>query len=179
MKKLLYIGIILMFGSCGSIESESSSSTVNADGNERTNLITEAGPGKRFFARNLAKAFNVRLKSFEDLGQFTKFLNREINSVDDMIKHVDDFPGIWKAVASKTDMVALRRNLVKFGKAYDSGKLKGLPPESITNILNGFPVEGGMQEILFDMWRVANGKTTLLPTTISERYQNCGNCPKN
>ena len=34
MKKLLYIGIVLMFGSCGSIESESSSSTVNVEGRE-------------------------------------------------------------------------------------------------------------------------------------------------
>ena len=60
----------------------------NLVGNGKTNLITEAGPGKRFFAKNLAKAFSVTLKTFEDLGNFTKFLNREINSVDDMIKHV-------------------------------------------------------------------------------------------
>ena len=34
MKNLLYIGIILMFAFCGSIESESSSSTVNVEGRE-------------------------------------------------------------------------------------------------------------------------------------------------
>jgi hypothetical protein len=141
----------------------------NLVSNEKTNLITEAGPGKRFFARNLAKAFNVTLKSFEDLGQLTKFLNREINSVDDMIKHVDDFPGIWKAVASETDMGAVRRNLVKLKKVDESNLLKGLSKEDALDIINGFPSEGGMQDMIKDMWLKANNKNTLLPSVKDTR----------
>jgi len=34
MKKILYLGIVLMFASCGANESESESSTVNLDGRE-------------------------------------------------------------------------------------------------------------------------------------------------
>ena len=141
----------------------------NLVSNEKTNLITEAGPGKRFFAKNLAKAFSVTLKTFEDLGNFTKFLNREINSVDDMIKHVDDFPVIWKAIAKKTDMLAVRRNLVKLSKLDEMGKLKGISEESIVKIINGFPNEGGMQDMILDMWLVANGKSKKLPAVIDTR----------
>ena len=141
----------------------------NLVSNEKTNLITEAGPGKRFFAKNLAKAFSVTLKTFEDLGNFTKFLNREINSVDDMIKHVDDFPVIWKSIAKKTDMLAVRRNLVKLSKLDEMGKLKGISEESIVKIINGFPNEGGMQDMILDMWLVANGKSKKLPAVIDTR----------
>jgi hypothetical protein len=140
----------------------------NLVGNEKTNLITEQGPGKRFFARNLAKAFSVSLKSFEDLGQFTKFLNREINSVDDMIKHVDDFPVMWKAVTrNKIDMSKVRKNLDLLKKIDKGGKFKGLSKENALTIVNGFPAEGGMQDMVKDMWLVANGKS--LPTVIDTR----------
>lgn len=136
----------------------------------KTKLITEAGPGKRFFAKNLAKAFSVSLKSFEDLGQFTKFLNREINSVDDMIKHVDDFPAIWKAVTrNKVDMSRVRGNLDLLKKIDKDGKFKGLSKEKALKIVNAFPVEGGMQDMVKDMWLVANGKSSTLPTVIDTR----------
>ncbi len=141
----------------------------NLVGNGKTNLITEAGPGKRFFAKNLAKAFRVTLKTFEDLGNFTKFLNREINSVDDMIKHVDDFPGIWKAIADKTDFAAVRRNLLLLKKMESKNLFKGRSKESMDIILDGFPPEGGMKDMVFDMWLVANGKSKNLPAVIDTR----------
>jgi len=141
----------------------------NLVSNEKTNLITEAGPGKRFFAKNLAKAFSVTLKTFEDLGNFTKFLNREINSVDDMIKHVDDFPVIWKAIADKTDFAAVRRNLLLLKKMESKNLFKGRSKESMDIILDGFPPEGGMKDMVFDMWLVANGKSKNLPAVIDTR----------
>jgi hypothetical protein len=141
----------------------------NLVSNGKTNLITEAGPGKRFFAKNLAKAFSVTLKTFEDLGNFTKFLNREINSVDDMIKHVDDFPVIWKAIADKTDFAAVRRNLLLLKKMESKNLFKGRSKESMDIILDGFPPEGGMKDMVFDMWLVANGKSKNLPAVIDTR----------
>lgn len=137
--------------------------------NGKTNLITEAGPGKRFFAKNLAKAFGVTFSTLEDLGKFTKFLNREINSVDDMIKHVDDFPGIWKAVAKKTDIAAVKRNLLLLKKMEEKNLFKGRSRESMDIILNGFPPEGGMKDMVFDMWLEANGKSSKLPAVIDTR----------
>ena len=138
--------------------------------NEKTNLITEAGPGKRYFAKNLSKAFNVTLKSLEDLGDFTKFLNREINSVDDMIKHFDEFPDIWKAVTkNKISMEMVSSNLVKLKKVEESNLLKGLSREKALDLINGFPSEGGMQDMVKDMWLEANDMASELPSVIDNR----------
>ena len=138
--------------------------------NGKTNLITEAGTGKRFFAKNLAKAFNVTLNSLEDLGDFAKFLNREINNVDDMIRHFDDFPDIWKAVTkNKINMEMVSSNLVKLKKVEEANLLKGLSREKALDLIDGFPSEGGMQDMVKDMWLEANDMSSELPAVIDTR----------
>ena len=64
--------------------------------NKEKNILTE---GYRFFD-NLSDAFKLTFRSLDDLGKFTKFINVEINNVDDIVKHVRQFPGLWKTIAS-------------------------------------------------------------------------------
>ena len=124
----------------------------------------------RFFS-NIADAFKVTLKSFDQLDTFTKFINMEINSIDDIIKHADEFDDMWRIVLPNVkNWDALKNNLKKLKTLQDNGKLKNITEDVwIKQVLPGFPERGGMRDMVNDMWRIANGKNPYLPQKIETR----------
>jgi len=128
-------------------------------------IITEQ---YKFFS-NIADAFKVTLKSFDQLETFTKFINREINNVDDLIKHVDEFESMWAIVSKNLNIVKLKNNLNKLKKLIELDKLKTLSEEQIKVALKGFPQEGGMQEMVFDLWAKSKGLSNNLPQKVDTR----------
>lgn len=131
------------------------------------NIVSEQ---YRFF-RNLDSIYKVTLKSFDDLGNFTKFINREIRNVDDIIKHLDDFDSLWRVVLPNVkNWAGVKNNLNKLKTLMDSNKLKDIPEEIwVSKVLPGFPEKGGMRDMVNDMWRTANGKSPYLPQKVETR----------
>lgn len=134
---------------------------------KKENIVSEQ---YRFF-RNLDSIYKVTLKSFDDLGNFTKFINREISNVDDIIKHLDEFDTLWRVVLPNVkNWEGVKNNLNRLKKLSDSGKLKNIPEDQwINKVLPGFPEKGGMRDIVNDMWRKANGKNPYLPQKVETR----------
>lgn len=134
---------------------------------KKENIVSEQ---YRFF-RNLDSIYKVTLKSFDDLGNFTKFINREISNVDDIIKHLDEFDTLWRVVLPNvTNWTGVKNNLNRLKKLSDSGKLKNIPEDQwINKVLPGFPEKGGMRDIVNDMWRKANDKNPYLPQKVETR----------
>jgi hypothetical protein len=124
----------------------------------------------RFFS-NIADAFKVTLKSFDQLDTFTKFINMEINSIDDIIKHVDEFDDMWRIILPNVkNWDALKNNLKKLKTLQGNGKLKNITEDVwIKQVLPGFPERGGMRDMVNDMWRIANGKNPYLPQKVETR----------
>ncbi len=124
----------------------------------------------RFFS-NIADAFKVTLKSFDQLNTFTKFINTEINSIDDIIKHVNEFDEMWRIVLPNVkNWDALKNNLKKLKAIQDKGNLKNISEDVwIKQVLTGFPEKGGMRDMVNDMWRIANGKNPYLPQKVETR----------
>jgi len=118
---------------------------------------------------NIADAFKVSLKSFNQLDTFTKFLNREINNVDDIIKHVDDFEDMWKIIDKNLNTVLLKSNLIKLKKVIELDRLKNMSQEDLKIFLKGIPVQGGMQDIIYDIWAKSKGLSTNLPQKVDNR----------
>ncbi|MCF7867046.1 hypothetical protein K9M18_06465, partial [Candidatus Woesearchaeota archaeon] len=119
----------------------------------------------------LTSLYKVTLKSFDDLGNFTKFINTEIRNVDDIIKHLDEFEALWRVVSPDVaNWPAVKRNLIRLKQLSDSDKLKGIPEDGwVSQVLNGFPEKGGMRDIVNDMWRIANNKNPYLPQKVENR----------
>ena len=134
---------------------------------KKENIVSEQW---RFF-RDLDSIYKVTLKSFDDLGNFTKFINTEIRNVDDIIKHLDEFEALWRVVLPNvTNWAGIKNNLNRIKKLSDSGKLKNIPEDVwINKVLPGFPEKGGMRDIVNDMWRNANGKNPYLPQKVETR----------
>jgi len=134
---------------------------------KKENIVSEQ---YRFF-RNLDSIYKVTLKSFDDLGNFTKFINREISNVDDIIKHLDEFDTLWRVVSPNVkNWTGVKNNLNKLKKLSDSGNLKNIPEDVwMIEVLPGFPEKGGMRDIVNDMWRNANGKNPYLPQKVETR----------
>lgn len=123
---------------------------------------------KKFFS-NLTDAFKVTLKSFDDLDTFSKFINKDISRIDDIINHVDEFEGMWKIVSKNLNTTKLKSNLQKLKTLIDSDKLKNIPEDQMKIGLNGFPKEGGMQEMVFDFWLESKGIRSNLPQKVETR----------
>lgn len=134
---------------------------------DNENIVSEQ---YRFF-RNLENIFKVTLKSFDDLGNFTKFINREIRNVDDIIKHLDEFDALWRVVLPNVkNWTGVKNNLKKLKTLRDSDSLKDIPEEIwVSKVLPGFPEKGGMRDMVNDMWRTANGKSPYLPQKVETR----------
>ena len=123
--------------------------------NEEKNILTE---GYRFFD-NLSDAFKLTFRSLDDLGKFTKFINVEINNVDDIVKHVRQFPGLWKTIASDVkNWDGILKNLEVLSGLQKSDKLKNIGTLDWYDSLAGYPQIGGMQDMIDDMWRVSKGE---------------------
>lgn len=137
--------------------------------NEEKNILTE---GYRFFD-NLSDAFKLTFRSLDDLGKFTKFINVEINNVDDIVKHVRQFPGLWKTIAPGVkNWNAVLKNLEDLSGLQKSDKLKNIGTLDWYDSLAGYPQIGGMQDMIDDMWRVSKGKDSTfenLPAVIGTK----------
>ena len=137
--------------------------------NEEKNILTE---GYRFFD-NLSDAFKLTFRSLDDLGKFTKFINVEINNVDDIVKHVRQFPGLWKTIASDVkNWDGVLKNLEVLSGLQKSDKLKNIGTLDWYDSLAGYPQIGGMQDMIDDMWRVSKGKDSTfenLPAVIGTK----------
>ena len=129
------------------------------------NIISE----QRKFFSNLTDAFKVTLKSFDQLDTFTKFINSEINTIDDIIKHIDEFEDMWKVVSKNLNTTKLKSNLQKLKTLKDNGNLKNIPEDKMKAALKGFPKEGGMQEMVFDFWLDSKGMSSNLPQKVENR----------
>ena len=129
-------------------------------------ILTE----QRKFFTNISDAFRGALKNFDELDTFTRFINREIYTVNDMIKHVDDFQNMWKMVNPNLNLQKLKRNLIQLEEAVANGKLKSIPEGSVFEVLlPAFPERGGMRDIVYDLWLEANGRSRLVPSTKETR----------
>ena len=118
----------------------------------------------------MTSLYKVTLKSFDDLGNFTKFINTEIRNVDDIIKHLDEFEALWRVVAPNVaNWTGVKNNLIKLKQLSDSDKLKTIPEDVWVLGLPGFPEKGGMRDIVNDMWRIANNKNPYLPQKVETR----------
>lgn len=120
---------------------------------------------QRKLFNNISDAFNIKLKSFDELGNFNKFINSEINDVDDIIRNVDQYEDLWKRLLPKVDFVKLKRNLDSFNSVYKKGNLNKISEDVfLQKVLNAFPEKGGMRDVVLDMWLEANGRSRNLPS---------------
>jgi hypothetical protein len=121
----------------------------------------------------LSDAFKLTFRSLDDLGKFTKFINVEINNVDDIVKHVRQFPGLWKTIASDVkNWDGVLKNLEVLSALQKSDKLKTIETLDWYDSLAGYPQIGGMQDMIDDMWRVSKGEDSTfenLPAVIGTK----------
>lgn len=130
--------------------------------NER--LYGNLNEQRRLF-NNISDAFNIKLKSFDELSKFNKFINSEINDVDDIIKNVDIYEDLWRRLLPNVDFIKLKRNLDSFNSVYKKGNLNKIPEEVfLEKVLKAFPEKGGMRDVVLDMWLEANGRSRNLPS---------------
>jgi hypothetical protein len=129
-------------------------------GNLKENkLLTEQGIGKKL-ADALETASSSVSKAIKNVDPklATNFLNSEINTFDDLAKHLNDYKSIWKAMGINWDYA--NDAILSFKKWSDTGFLKSADDKLILQVINDLPVEGDLRGMVFDLWKDSKGKYT-------------------
>ena len=105
----------------------------------------------------------------DNLTRYNRFINSEIDDIDDLIKNVNEYEDFWKSLLPKVNFVELKRNLDSFNSVYKKGNLNKIPEDEILQkVLPTFPEKGGIRDLVLDMWIKAKGKPVNL---LSERKE--------
>ena len=125
------------------------------------NLISEQGIGRRLVdaLEDSSSAVAKAIKNI-DPKLATNFLNTEIKSFDDLVKHLNDYKSIWRSTGIDWDYT--NKAILSFKKWSDSGFLKTADDNLILQVINDLPTEGDLRGIAFDLWKKSKG--TYSPT---------------
>tara|TARA_R110002020_G_scaffold209049_1_gene414911 strand:+ start:6010 stop:8127 length:2118 start_codon:yes stop_codon:yes gene_type:complete len=134
--------------------------------NQEENIISE----QYKFLQKLKNLGKIKLKNLEDLKVLENFQNMKIWNFGDIIKHVDEFQGMWKILNPKWDFDQAKLVLKDLKESVENGQIKNIPEDVfIRDVLPVFPHKGGMYDMVYDMYLVANGKSRLLPAAVETR----------
>jgi hypothetical protein len=83
-----------------------------------------------------------------------------IKTFDDLLKHLQEYKDIWKKILDDSEWKYLNDTLMDLSKLESKGKIKNLKTMvSKEEFLTAMPREGGMFEIMYDLWdKVIEGK---------------------
>ena len=129
-------------------------------GNLKENkLLTEQGIGRRL-ADALETANSSVAKAIKNVDPklATNFLNAEINTFDDLAKHLNDYKSLWRSMGINWDYA--NDAILSFKKWSDSGFLKTADDKLILQVINDLPAEGDLRGMVFDLWKESKGKYT-------------------
>jgi len=125
--------------------------------NENKKLISEQGVGKKIakilsgsdeISKNLTKV----LRNVDPI-RATKFATTEIKSFGALLDHLNDYDDIWKKLMIPEDFNYLNDTLIDLSTLETKGKIKNLKTMvSKEEFLTAMPREGGMFEIMYDLW---------------------------
>ena len=113
---------------------------------------------------NILSGAGASLKNF-DPKILTNFLEGELKSYDDIVKHLDDFDVIWKSIIKNDAIFIQAKKLFKLMRDIDAGKsskyknVGELPEEMFMNYLTGVTRKGGLRDQFLDLWLTSKGKT--------------------
>ena len=129
-------------------------------GNLKENkLLTEQGIGRRL-ADALETASSSVAKAIKNVDPklATNFLNAEINTFDDLAKHLNDYKSLWRSMGINWEYA--NDAILSFKKWSDSGFLKTADDKLILQVINDLPSEGDLRGMVFDLWKESKGKYT-------------------
>ena len=112
----------------------------------KKNIMEQARP-----FQSLKRAFSLGLKSI-DPKILTRYINFKVDGFGDLVRHLDEFDSIWKAV------IPSNINMKKINGILST--LDNLPPEKIAKIswedfskfIDNVPKEGGLRETVYDLF---------------------------
>jgi len=101
------------------------------------------------FFDNVADAFRLGTKQLDNV-KLTKFLNREINSIDDIVNHIGDFATMWAEIVPTKKWGVVKSNLEWVMD--NLGRIPNMTEEKYLKyfnmVVNSTPEEGGMRTIV-------------------------------
>jgi len=129
-------------------------------GNLKQNkLLTEQGIGRRLSdALETASTSISKAIKNSDPKLATNFLNSEINTFDDLAKHLNEYKSLWRSMGIDWDYA--NDAILSFKKWSDTGFLKSADDKLILQVINDLPVEGDLRGMVFDLWKDSKGKYT-------------------
>jgi hypothetical protein len=129
-------------------------------GNLKENkLLTEQGIGRRLSdALETASSSVAKAIKNVDPKLATNFLNAEINTFDDLARHLNDYKSLWRSMGINWDYA--NDAILSFKKWSDSGFLKTADDKLILQVINDLPAEGDLRGMVFDLWKESKGKYT-------------------
>ena len=114
------------------------------------------------------------LKNF-DPKILTNFLEVELKSYGDIVKHLDDFDVIWKSIIKNDAIFIQAKEIFKMmddvmqGKSSKYKSVGEIPEEKFMNYLTGVTRKGGLRDQLLDLWLASKGKTPKYAPDISQK----------
>jgi hypothetical protein len=120
-------------------------------------LLTEQGIGKRL-ADALETASSSVAKAIKNIDPklATNFLNSEINTFDDLAKHLNDYKSLWRSMGIDWDYA--NDVVINLNRWNQTGYLKNVSDKDMLAIINDLPVEGDLKGMVFDLWKESKGK---------------------
>tara|TARA_R100000315_G_C5235726_1_gene147946 strand:+ start:6789 stop:8381 length:1593 start_codon:yes stop_codon:yes gene_type:complete len=119
--------------------------------------------------QSLKRAFTAGLKTI-DPKILTDYLNFKIGTFDDLSKHIDEFPNVWKQlVPAAVDLVKVNSFIKSLDYMANTGQLKNVDKDAFIAALKDVPTEGGMRETVVELYSEALGGSKVIemnPTKI-------------
>jgi hypothetical protein len=121
------------------------------------NLLSEQGIGRRL-ADALENADSAIIKSIKNIDPkiATNFLETEINTFDDLVKHLTIYKSIWSSI-NKFDWKFVDESIRFLNKSSKSGFIKQIPEDEMLQFINDLPTDGDLRGIVFDLWQESKG----------------------
>jgi len=119
--------------------------------------------------QSLKRAFTAGLKTI-DPKILTNYLNFKIGTFDDLSKHIDEFPNVWKQlIPASVDLVKVNSFIKSLDYMANTGQLKNVDENVFVAALKDVPTEGGMRETVVELYSEALGNSKVIemnPTKI-------------
>jgi hypothetical protein len=125
-------------------------------GNYEENLLLEQGIGRRL-ADALSAADSSVVKAVKNIDPkiATNFLETEIDTFDDLIKHFNTYKSVWKSMGMNWDTI--NDGLLFLNKSSKSGLIKQIPEDEMLQFINDLPTDGDLRGMVFDLWKESKG----------------------
>jgi hypothetical protein len=126
---------------------------------KQSNLLIEQGIGRKLSdALDTANSSISKAIKNIDPKLATNFLNAEINTFDDLAKHLNDYKSLWRSMGIDWDYA--NDAILSFKKWSDTGFLKTADDKLILQVINDLPPQGDLRGMVFDLWKESKGKYT-------------------